>query len=161
MTKWRHDSHFHAEVNPLTWWSKTLAIDSCLVMRDGPQSLGCITEGSGAILQRAASSVSAVGEPWCRISPHELPPVCFPPRESSTPFLGMCSHAGLSTSIPKFNRDYLWTKLSSRIQGGFSLFYFPLVCIKVQVQRRLKIYFTYNYYYFLNYNPYKYFFYFH
>ena len=57
--------------------SKTLVIDSWLVVRNGPRSLVYITEGSGAILQREGSASTAdeeatVREPRHRILPHEL-----------------------------------------------------------------------------------------
>ena len=45
------DSHIHAEVIWLGQ-SKTLAIDSWLVVWDGPRNLVFVTEGDGTILQR-------------------------------------------------------------------------------------------------------------
>ena len=65
--------------------SKTLAIDSWLVVRDGPRSLMYITEGSAAILQRAglASAVEEEATPW-----FGSPDVEYCLTNCSTPFFG-------------------------------------------------------------------------
>ena len=119
--------------------SKTLAIDSWLVIRDGPRSLVYITEGSGAILHRAAASASAIDEEATRrfLSPgveyhltNYLTHVSCP-QSGSAPFFGTSSHPGQSASIAKFSKDQLWTKLSARIKGGFSFVSFsPLSVLK-------------------------------
>ena len=97
-------------------------------MRDGPQSLVYITEGSGAILHRAAASASAINEEaaWRFLSPGveyhltNFLTYIYRPESGSAPFLGASSHAGRCGSILMFNKNHLWTKLNARIKGGFS-----------------------------------------
>ena len=92
-------------------------------------------KGGGAILQKAAVSVSAIDEEAAR----RLSRGVEYRFTNCLTYVSRCEKAARhhfgrvhplqDEAPPKFHKDYFWTKISARIKGGFSFVIFPLsVC---------------------------------